>query len=293
MSVVDSSAVVPASSPQGSVEPQTNGNSINPSPDTGETPKGAVTSLIKRTVENGQVPAPLQEDPPALVSTMMEAANNKEMSVGVDSSTSRETPMETDDKNSVASHSDRGDSPDLVIVTHPEDEEAPLISSHPEKTEEEMMSGEEIDPNVPLEESSDDDIPLHTSQPHRDHTPHLKYVASSPVNGSSSVLVVKSSQEPVRRRRSLSPGHRTKQVAKLKQFFTTLQGFGNKLGSEAAEQVQELITALVVSTLVCKVRFGVHNTRKCFALWGCHATLHAEMNLNPILVTALRPCRIN
>ena len=38
-----------------------------------------------------------------------------------------------------------------------------------------------------------------------------------------------------------------RQVAKLKRFFTTLQQFGNNLSSEAAEQVQELITALVVS----------------------------------------------
>ena len=39
------------------------------------------------------------------------------------------------------------------------------------------------------------------------------------------------------------------QVAKLKRFFTTLQQFGNKMSSEVAEQVQELITALVVSAV--------------------------------------------
>lgn len=38
-----------------------------------------------------------------------------------------------------------------------------------------------------------------------------------------------------------------KQVAKLKRFFTTLQDFANKISQEVAEQVQELITALVVS----------------------------------------------
>lgn len=37
-----------------------------------------------------------------------------------------------------------------------------------------------------------------------------------------------------------------KQVAKLKRFFTTLQEFANKISQEVAEQVQELITALVV-----------------------------------------------
>ena len=38
----------------------------------------------------------------------------------------------------------------------------------------------------------------------------------------------------------------SKQSAKIKQFFTTLQTFGNKTSQEVAEQVQELITALVV-----------------------------------------------
>ena len=42
---------------------------------------------------------------------------------------------------------------------------------------------------------------------------------------------------------------RVRQVAKVKQFFTTLQQFGNKNGSEVAEQVQELITAVVVSSM--------------------------------------------
>lgn len=38
-----------------------------------------------------------------------------------------------------------------------------------------------------------------------------------------------------------------KQAAKVKQFFTTIQQHGNKLGSEVAEQVQELIHAVMVS----------------------------------------------
>lgn len=37
-----------------------------------------------------------------------------------------------------------------------------------------------------------------------------------------------------------------KQAAKVKQFFNTIQQHGNKLGSEVAEQVQELIHALMV-----------------------------------------------
>ena len=40
---------------------------------------------------------------------------------------------------------------------------------------------------------------------------------------------------------------RVRKVAKVKQFFTTLQHFGNKRSTEVAEQVQELIAALVVS----------------------------------------------
>ena len=43
---------------------------------------------------------------------------------------------------------------------------------------------------------------------------------------------------------------RVRQVAKVKQFFTTLQKFGNKNGSEVAEQVQELIIAVVVREFV-------------------------------------------
>ena len=38
-----------------------------------------------------------------------------------------------------------------------------------------------------------------------------------------------------------------KQAAKVKQFFTTIQQHGNKVGREVAEQVQELIHALMVS----------------------------------------------
>lgn len=41
---------------------------------------------------------------------------------------------------------------------------------------------------------------------------------------------------------------RVRQVSKMKQFFTTLQTFGNKMSAEVAEQVQELITALVNGT---------------------------------------------
>ena len=40
-----------------------------------------------------------------------------------------------------------------------------------------------------------------------------------------------------------------KQAAKVKQFFTTIQQCGNKMGSEVAEQVQELIHALMVSLI--------------------------------------------
>ena len=42
--------------------------------------------------------------------------------------------------------------------------------------------------------------------------------------------------------------YRVRKVAKVKQFFTTLQHFGNRQSSEVAEQVQELIAALVVSS---------------------------------------------
>ena len=43
--------------------------------------------------------------------------------------------------------------------------------------------------------------------------------------------------------------NRSKECAKVKQFFTTLQTFANNVSRDVAEQVQELITALVVSKL--------------------------------------------
>ena len=43
--------------------------------------------------------------------------------------------------------------------------------------------------------------------------------------------------------------YRARKVAKVKQFFTTLQRFGENRSREVAEQVQELIAALVVSPL--------------------------------------------
>ena len=47
--------------------------------------------------------------------------------------------------------------------------------------------------------------------------------------------------------------YRVRKVAKVKQFFTTLQRFGDRQSSEVAEQVQELIAALVVSSLSLSV----------------------------------------
>lgn len=47
----------------------------------------------------------------------------------------------------------------------------------------------------------------------------------------------------------------SKECAKVKQFFTTLQTFANNISRDVAEQVQELITALVVSeeNMLCAV----------------------------------------
>lgn len=49
--------------------------------------------------------------------------------------------------------------------------------------------------------------------------------------------------------RDVLPSYRVRKVTKVKQFFTTLQHFGNRQSSEVAEQVQELIAALVVGWL--------------------------------------------
>ena len=46
---------------------------------------------------------------------------------------------------------------------------------------------------------------------------------------------------------SASNALRAKQSARVKQFFTTLQKFGNNMSRDGAEQVQELISALLVN----------------------------------------------
>ena len=84
-------------------------------------------------------------------------------------------------------------------------------------------------------------------------------IVSSPSNSGSSVLDLSrgggsnigregSGNDPGKDRQSVvTDNFRVRQVAKVKQFFTALQQFSNKRGSEVAEQVQELITAVVVS----------------------------------------------
>ena len=262
----DDAKVLPDSA-YNSTEPLMNGGSDGPPPV--KIIEGVVTLSDDNAATNGRVTSSQPpEDPPALVhSTSTEATKDKE--VKATNSSLDEARMEVDNEEAengevmdshsnrgevMDSHSDREDSPGLVIVTQP-DEEAPVTNNdhHSLERGDGDISGEEIDLNVPLEDSSEEEGegPLHnhhtSHHPHQGHTPHLKYVTTPPINGQSHSVSIDSPQDPAARRRSVSPGYRSKQVAKLKQFFTTLQGFGNKLGSEAAEQVQELITALVVS----------------------------------------------
>ena len=86
---------------------------------------------------------------------------------------------------------------------------------------------------------------------HGSHSPVLVGLTSrrggSPQSGSPSH---QGGDNGSRVQKDVSPSHRIRQVAKVKQFFSTLQQFGNKMGSEAAEQVQELISAVVVSSSV-------------------------------------------
>ena len=58
-------------------------------------------------------------------------------------------------------------------------------------------------------------------------------------------------------------GKRSKECAKVKQFFTTLQRFANNISHDVAEQVQELITALVVSTGTVHVHVRVRVIITC------------------------------
>ena len=210
-----------------------------------------------RSENGGEVSRSLSETPPALVNynnstkNMEGEKNEMEIHESTADSAIEDAPMEVDDNT--GRHSDREDSPALVIAmpSDASEEETPMIShNHTEESQDGgEMSGEEIDLNVPLEESSDEERP---PPPPTNHTPHLKHTSQSSTpqtNGMGQPLIANSieshdSGEVVKR--SVSPSYRAKQVAKLKRFFTTLQGFGNKLGSEGAEQVQELILALVV-----------------------------------------------
>ena len=97
----------------------------------------------------------------------------------------------------------------------------------------------------------------------RDSVRKPNVIVSSPSSSGSSVVDLSRNGNSVKEGGGNDPGRdrqsvvtdnfRVRQVAKVKQFFTALQQFSNKRGSEVAEQVQELITAVVVSSflLVC------------------------------------------
>ena len=100
----------------------------------------------------------------------------------------------------------------------------------------------------------------------RDSVRKPNVIVSSPSSSGSSVLDLSrsgggsnsgkegSGNDSGRDRQSVvTDNFRVRQVAKVKQFFTALQQFSNKRGSEVAEQVQELITAVVVSIHVLAI----------------------------------------
>ena len=70
---------------------------------------------------------------------------------------------------------------------------------------------------------------------------------AKPTGGPSQRTIVTSSINGVAGHRVLSQPARCKQSAKVKQCFTTLQTFGNNMSRDVADQVHELISALVVS----------------------------------------------
>ena len=80
--------------------------------------------------------------------------------------------------------------------------------------------------------------------------------------------------------------NRSKECAKVKQFFTTLQTFANNVSRDVAEQVQELITALVVSKLsLCLsvhliVYSSIHPSIHPYILPFIHTPFHSSIHLS-------------
>ena len=78
-------------------------------------------------------------------------------------------------------------------------------------------------------------------------------------------------------------GKRSKECAKVKQFFTTLQRFANNISHDVAEQVQELITALVVSTGTVHVHVRVRVIITCNYMYRMRMIIIIHVHVRQVL----------
>ena len=100
---------------------------------------------------------------------------------------------------------------------------------------------EAIDLEIVIEGEEDEDEDVVVMETTSDKT-----TSATPATSQSSVTVATSGPTPSSGGEGRQGGKRLKECAKVKQFFTTLQKFANNISHDVAEQVQELITALVV-----------------------------------------------
>ena len=156
-----------------------------------------------------------------------------------------------------------------VGITGPSISLTPSVSIDSSKTDDSDESDDEVDDNLEIiveGEEEEDEVAMETSSSVSTVKEHIPSANSSPpvlkkavqnTELSSSTYTTVSSSESNATTSSVSTTatssdavnvqRSSKECAKVKQFFTTLQTFANKISRDVAEQVQELITALVVS----------------------------------------------
>lgn len=113
--------------------------------------------------------------------------------------------------------------------------ETPAVSSEMDKNKSDMSTVIQVSLNG-----------ANTSQEDVKTTTTASTTASKTTVEAAQRSVVTSSVNGVAGHRTLSRPARSKQSAKVKQCFTTLQTFSNNMSRDVAEQVHELISALVV-----------------------------------------------
>ena len=131
-----------------------------------------------------------------------------------------------------------------IEVEKQEDETLPILRKSRDPSLEIASSEELVDLTVKPVSSSEEIIKEGSQRPPSGNGPAIVTTrADPPVTMNNSTTA---SSTPSSSGKGSSSSKHSKPSAKVKQFFTTLQMFGNRTSQEVAEQVQELITALVV-----------------------------------------------